>query len=129
MVEDLKSYAQYCAPEGFFPPITFCFPSRINNHQTKSQSFLSGNEPCSTILERSIHLNTRYCLETRNMLISGPFFLIISGNYPLTQFQLSICDIEPCSTISEISIHLHTSYCHKTRTKSCFLPLFLAPIS
>ena len=75
--------------------------SPFSNHP-KTQSHLSfhGLVLCRTISERSIHLNTRNCLETRKNT--------------LTTFWYFICDMVPCITISK-TIHLITSYCLETR--------------
>ena len=41
------------------------------------QPFFCSIEPCSTISERSVHLNTSYCLGTRKILLFGPFWPLI----------------------------------------------------
>ena len=103
---------QYCAIEDFFwniqkieknyeplkkivnTPTAYWNPPWSNNPKTRSQPFLWSMELCSTISERSIHLNTSYCLETRTMLVLGPFWapyfktigtiiLNINSNFPL----------------------------------------------
>ena len=76
---------QYCAIEDFFlnflknsknwkPSPQFFKPPWSKSPITQTQFFLCSMEPCSTISERYIYLNTSYCLETRKMPVFCPFW-------------------------------------------------------
>ena len=67
----------------------FLDPPCSSNHQTQSQAFFCSMRPCSTILERSIHLNTSYCLETRKMFVFGPNSCMFGPITPKLNLSLS----------------------------------------
>ena len=108
-------------------PQTFNLPWSINPH-TESQPLLCSMEPCNTISERSILLNTSYCLETRKMLVFLPFFAL--NSYIFGSINQKLNPSLPC-VIWNLVVHYQSDPYINTQViilkleKGCFGPFLV----